>query len=137
MCFYVLVGAEADEFELRELLSADGMLDTSADAPPNRSCRERFPRTDSVVCVTLEGCSCALLETPLTGKVGRRHQRERDAFYRALTRATLRFGSIRLLVTGSETSSELASSHREGTTTLRELLASRRPEARGLLRVVA
>jgi hypothetical protein len=48
----------------------------------------------------------------------------------------VRFGSIRLLVLGGEGSAELATAHREGTTTLRELLASRRPSA-GLMRVVA
>ena len=135
MCYYVLVGAESEGFELREVLSADGALDT--DAAPDRAASERFPRTDSVVCVTFEGCSCALLETPVVGKVGRQHKPERDAFYAALTRATLRFGSIRLLVLGGEGSAELATSHRDGTTTLRELLASRRPHAQGLLRVVA
>jgi hypothetical protein len=135
MCYYVLVGAEAEGFELCEVLSSDGVLDT--DAPPDSSYRQRFPESDSVVCVTLEGCSCALLETPVVGKVGRQRKLERDAFYRALTRATVRFGSIRLLVAGGEGANELATSHREGTTTLRELLASRRPHAQGLLRVVA
>jgi hypothetical protein len=135
MCYYVLVGAEAEGFELREVLSADGALDT--DYPPDGVAARRFPATDSVVCVTLEGCSCALLETPIVGKVGRQHKPERNAFYAALTRATARFGSLRLLVLGGEGSAELATSDRDGTTTLRELLASRRPHAQGLLRVVA
>jgi hypothetical protein len=135
MCYYVLVGAEADGFELCEVLSSEAVLDT--DAPPNGSYRERFPESDSVVCVTVEGCSCALLQTPVVGKVGRQHKLERDAFYRALARATVRFGSIRLLVAGGDVANELATTHREGTTTLRELLASRRPQAQGLLRVVA
>lgn len=135
MCYYVLVGAEAEGFELREVLSADGTLDT--DSPADGVQAQRFPATDSVVCVTLEGCSCALLETPVVGKVGRQHKLERDAFYAALTRATLRFGSIRLLVLGGDGAAELATSHRDGTTTLRELLATRRPHAQGLLRIVA
>lgn len=134
MCYSVLVGAEADGFELGEMLSADGTLDTSA---PADAAVQRFPATDSVVCVTLEGCSCALLETPVVGKVGRQHKLERDAFYKALTRATVRFGSIRLLVLGGDGSAELATSHRDDTTTLRELLATRRPHAQGLLRIVA
>jgi hypothetical protein len=117
------------------MLSADGMLDTSA--PADDAAVQRFPATDSVVCVTLEGCSCALLETPVVGKVGRQHKLERDAFYKALTRATVRFGSIRLLVLGGDGDAELATSHRDGTTTLRELLATRRPHAQGLLRIVA
>lgn len=135
MCYYVLVGAEAAGYELRDVLSADGALDT--DAPPDRAAVRRFPEADSVVCVTLEGCSCALLETPVVGKVSRQHKQQRDAFYGALARATLRFGSIRLLVLGGDGATELATSHRDGTTTLRELLASRRPHAHGLLRIVA
>ncbi|HVY29073.1 MAG TPA: hypothetical protein VHB79_21090 [Polyangiaceae bacterium] len=135
MCYYVLVGAEAEGFELREVLSADGTLDT--DSPADGDAVRRFPATDSVVCVTLEGCSCALLETPVVGKVGRQHKPERNAFYAALTRATARFGSIRLLVLGGDGASELATRYRDGTTTLRELLATRRPHAQGLLRIVA
>lgn len=134
MCYYVLVGAETDVFQLRDVLSADGVLDT--DRAPDGLAAQRFPKEDAVICVTLEGCSCALLETPLVGKVGRQHKPERAAFFTALTRATARFGSIRLLVLGGEGSAELASSRHDGTTTLRELLASRRPQA-GLLRVVA
>lgn len=134
MCYYVLVGAETAEFQLRDVLSVDGLLDT--DAPPDRSACERFPATDSVVCVTLEGCSCALLETPVVGKQGRQHKPERDAFYRVLTRATARFGSIRLLVLGGDGSAELTSHHHDGPTTLRELLATRRPHA-GVMRIVA
>ena len=135
MCYYVLVGAEADGFQLRDVLSADGSLDT--DVTPDGVAARRFPGSDTVVCVTLEGCSCSLLETPLVGKVGRQHKQQRDAFYAALTRATARFGSIRLLVLGGDGSSELASNHRDGTTTLRELLSARRPHSQGLLRIVA
>jgi hypothetical protein len=135
MCYYVLVGAEADGFQLRDVLSADGSLDT--DVTPNEVAADRFPERDTVVCVTLEGCSCCLLETPLVGKVGRQHKQQRDAFFAALGRATARFGSIRLLVLGGEASSELASSHRDGTTTLRELLSTRRPHSQGLMRIVA
>jgi hypothetical protein len=135
MCYYVLVGAETEGFRLRDVLSADGGLDT--DMSPDGVAAQRFPKGDAVVCVTLEGCSCALLETPVVGKVSRQHKQQRDAFYAALTRATARFGSIRLLVLGGEGSAELATSRRDGTTSLRELLSSRRPDAQGLLRVVA
>jgi hypothetical protein len=134
MCYYVLVGAEAQTFQLRDVLSADGVLDT--DTPPDLEASRRFPKGDSVVCVTLEGCSCSLLETPVVGKVGRQHKQQRDAFYAALTRATARFGSIRLLVLGGEASAEL-SNHRDGTTSLRDLLSTRRPHSQGLLRIVA
>jgi hypothetical protein len=135
MCYYVLVGAETEGFQLRDVLSADGTLDT--DMSPDGVAAQRFPASDSVVCVTLEGCSCALLETPVVGKVGRQHKPERDAFYAALTRATARFGSIRLLVLGGEGSAELVRGDRDGTTSLRELLSSRRPHAQGLMRIVA
>jgi hypothetical protein len=135
MCYYVLVGAEAEGFQLRDVLSADGALDT--DVTPDGVAARRFPQGDQVVCVTLEGCSCALLETPVVGKVSRQHKAQRDAFYAALTRATARFGSVRLLVLGGDGSSELASSDRDGTTTLRELLTTRRPHSQGLLRIVA
>jgi len=135
MCYYVLVGAETEGFQLRDVLSADGVLDTGMS--PDGAAAQRFPAGDSVVCVTLEGCSCALLDTPVVGKVSRQHKLERNAFYAALARATARFGSIRLLVLGGEGAGELATSHRDGTTTLRELLASRRPQTQGLLRIVA
>jgi hypothetical protein len=134
MCYYVLVGAKTNAFQLRDALSADGLLDT--DVSPDGGAAQRFPDGDAVICVTLEGCSCALLETPLVGKVGRQHKPERAAFFTALTRATARFGSIRMLVLGGEGSAELATSQRDGTTSLSELLATRRPQA-GLIRVVA
>lgn len=133
MCFYVLVGAEAEEFQLRDVLSADGTFDT--DVTPDEVAAHRFPASDTVVCVTLQGCSCSLLESPIVGKVSRQHKRERDAFYAALTRATARFGGLRLLVLGGEGNAELASS--DGTTSLRELLSTRRPRAQRLLRIVA
>jgi hypothetical protein len=135
MCYYVLVGAEAEGYQLRDVLSADGSIDT--DVTPDEVAAHRFPASDTVVCVTLEGCSCALLDTPIVGKVGRQHRQQRDAFYAALTRATARFGSIRLLVLGGTGRSELASSHRDGTTTLRELLSPRRPHSQSLPRIVA
>jgi hypothetical protein len=135
MCYYVLVGAEAEAFQLRDVLSADGTLDT--DVPPDGAAAQRFPVDDAVICVTLEGCSCALLETPVVGKVSRQHKQQRDAFYAALTRATARFGSIRLLVLGGDGAAELAANHRDGTTSLRDLLATRRPHSQGLLRIVA
>lgn len=135
MCYYVLVGAEAEGFQLREALSGDGLLDT--DVTPDEVAAHRFPATDTLVCVTVEGCSCCLLETPVVGKVGRQHKPKRDAFYAGLSRATARFGSIRLLVLGGEGSTELATSRQDGTTTLRELLRTRRPHAQGLLSVVA
>lgn len=135
MCYYALVGAEAEGFQLREALSGDGRLDT--DVTPDEVASHRFPATDTVVCVTVEGCSCCLLETPVVGKVGRQRKPERDAFYAGLSRATARFGGIRLLVLGGEGSAELATGRQDGTTTLRELLSTRRPHAHGLLRVVA
>ena len=134
MCHYVLVGAEAEGFRLRDVLSADGSLDT--DVTPDADAALRFPKGDTVVCVTFEGCSCSLLETPV-GKAARRHKQQRDAFYAALTRATARFGCIRVLVLGGEGSRELVCSQRDGTTSLRELLTTRRPHSQGLLRIVA
>src|ERR1041384_2096640 len=100
MCYYVLVGAETDPFQLRAALSADGLLDT--DQPPDGLAAQRFPTDDAVICVTFEGCSCALIESPLAGKVSRQRKPERDAFFAALTRATVRFGRLRLLVLGGE-----------------------------------
>lgn len=135
MCYYALVGAEAEGFQLREALSGDGRLDT--DVTPDEVAAHRFPATDTVVCVTLEGCSCCLLETPVVGNARRQHKPERDAFYAGLGRATARFGSIRLLVLGGEGGAELATSRQDGTTSLRELLSTRSPHAQGLLRVVA
>ena len=135
MCYYVLVGAETDALRLQEALSADGLFDT--DQGPAEAALARFPESDNVVCVTLDGCSCALLETPVTGKVWSQHRRQRDAFYAALSRATLRFGSIRLLVMGRDGSADLASTRREGTIALREFLSTRRSHAQELLRVVA
>src|SRR6478736_3785117 len=73
MCYSVLVGAETDAFRLQEVLSCDGLFDT--DQAPAEAALERFPGTDNVVCVTLDGCSCALLETPVMGKVWSQHRR--------------------------------------------------------------
>jgi hypothetical protein len=134
MCYYVLVGAKTEAFRLRDVLSADGTLDT--DLPADAAATGRFPEQDAVVCVTLEGCSCALLETPLVGKTARQHKPQRDAFHGALSRAIARFGSIRWLVLGGEGSAEVPASHIETSTSLRELLASRRPRV-GSMRVVA
>ena len=135
MCFYVLVGAEAERFQLRDVLSADGTFDT--DCPPHQVAAHRFPQRDSVVCVTLDGCSCSFLEAPAVGKVSRAHQRQRDTFYSALARAKARFGSIRLLVLGSDGSAEMTWSHRDSSASLRELLSRRHAPAQTLLRGVA
>lgn len=97
MCIFALVGAQADPAELRRFLSGpDGELDT--DVAPNTSRVRSFPATDTILCVTTQGCSCALLEG-----VTRTPNREIHVagpsyvFRRALAGATLRFGGIRLL----------------------------------------
>jgi hypothetical protein len=97
MCTFALVGAEVDAAELRRFLSgADGDLNT--DLAPNATRVRSFPATDTVLCVTARGCSCALLEG-----VSRARNREIHVagpsyvFRRALAGATLRFGGIRLL----------------------------------------
>lgn len=74
----------------------DGELDT--DLAPDTGRVRSFPATDTVLCVTAKGCSCALLEG-----VTRAPNREIHVagpsyvFRRAVAGATLRFGGIRLL----------------------------------------
>ncbi len=99
MCRLAFIGAQTDLAGLRGVLSdPDVKLDVSATSDP--VALRCFPDRDSVVRVTLGGCSCTLLRG-----LGASGTETRDAhfagpgyfFRRALAAATLRFGSVRLL----------------------------------------
>jgi hypothetical protein len=99
MCRFALVGAQTDATSLRSMMGGrEGELDTHV--RPDPSAAASFPGSDTVLCVTSQGCSCALLEG-----VGLSHGSKRSVhfagtgyvFRRALAAAALRFGGIRLL----------------------------------------
>lgn len=98
MCDIALVGARADPPQLCDVLgSAGAYFDTDL---PEPALLGRFPPRDAVLRVTLNGCSCALLEG--LGRSGRRNAEAHVAgpgyaFRRALAAAALRFGEVLLL----------------------------------------
>jgi len=97
MCTFALVGAQADAGELRRFVSGpDEELNTDVAPDPGRACF--FPATDTILCVTTQGCSCALLEGMTRAPNREIHVAGPSyVFRRALAGATLRFGGIRLL----------------------------------------
>jgi hypothetical protein len=108
MCRFALIGARSETRSLHELIGGlDAGLDTEvAPADWTWPC---FPITDAVVCVTLQGCSCTLLEG-----VGSNGASKREAhfagpgysFRRMIAAAVGRFGSVRLLVGRDEPEAE-------------------------------
>jgi hypothetical protein len=99
MCNFALIGAAVDRAVLRQVLeNARPEFDT--DVPPPADVWGFFPAESAVVCVTLAGCSCALL-----AGVGLSNGRSSDAhvagpgyaFRRAVAEAVLRFGEVHLL----------------------------------------
>ncbi len=100
MCDIALVGVEGEPARLRAVLESAGAgLDT--DVRPAPELLQTFSGSDAVVCVTLNGCSCALLQG-----LGRADRPKAEAhvagpgysFRRALAAATLRFGEVRLVI---------------------------------------
>jgi len=98
MCEVALIGARCDAGQLRSVLSGpcdDGELDM--DAVPDPAAVRCFPDGDEIVALTLGACSCELLRGQ--GSTQAAHlARPAYAFRRALAGATLRFGSLRLLI---------------------------------------
>jgi hypothetical protein len=99
MCDLALLGAQTDALVLRNLLALpDWEFDT--DVIPDARGLARFPRSDTVVCLTMGGCSCVLLRgLGIDGGAGSDAHLAGPGymFRRALAAATLRFGSVRLL----------------------------------------
>lgn len=124
MCNFALVGATAESAKLREILeSADAALDTHV--LPDAEMLRRFPVRDAVVCVTLNGCSCALLEG--LGQAGRLNVDAHVAgpgygFRRALAAAALRFGGVRLVTYSTSCTRVLADELPRRSTTLSAFL---------------
>jgi hypothetical protein len=125
MCHFALIGAQTDSSTLRSMMAGrDCELDT--DVPPDPWAAGCFPSTDSVLCVTSEGCSCALLRG-----VGFSHDSRRTVhfagtgyvFRRAVAAAALRFGGIRLLA-HSRSDSAAREPLRQRSTTLGQFLRS-------------
>jgi hypothetical protein len=126
MCHFALVGARTDEAALRRILGGkDCELDTNI--PPDPRALGLFPVTDTVVCVTMNGCSCALLagvglsrsSNPTVHFAGPGY-----AFRRALAAATLRFGRVTLLAFNSSRVVPPGEPPRQRTTTLAHFLRS-------------
>jgi|GEM_PF-3080347 len=120
MCNFILVGARADVTELQRLLRGpDGELDTHVAAPPQAA--GGLPPSDTVVCVTTEGCSCVLFDG-----LGITRSTKREVhlagpgyvFRRALAAATLRFGGIRLRAYNTSTTLPACAPARRRTTSL-------------------
>jgi len=125
MCKFALVGAQTGAAELRSILRAND-CDLDTDVCPAPEAVAYFPATDTVICVTMRGCSCALLEG-----VGLTHDSNRSVhlagpgyvFRRALAAAALRYGGIRLLAYNPSTAAT-ARVPRRRTTTLGQFLRS-------------
>lgn len=119
-----MVGAQTDTAQLRAVLSGPSCeLDT--EVSPQAWARACFAPADNVLCVTLEGCSCALL-----AGLGLAGSAKREAhfagpgylFRRAIAAATLRWGSITLLTYDTRRGPRLVENIKRRTTTLGQLL---------------
>lgn len=100
MCRLALIGAAVDASRLLRILSGPNEeLDAQLVVDDRR--KAAFPSADSVVSVTLEGCSCALLKG-----LGHADRSPSDAhvagpgyaFRRGLAAAAMAFGGVRLLI---------------------------------------
>lgn len=106
MCRLAFIGAEADPTSLLSILNGPG---NEVEARVVSELNDSFPQTDTVVRVTIDGCSCALLKG--LGLAGRAPREAHVAgpgytFRRALAAATVAFGGVRLLVQANDPSSE-------------------------------
>lgn len=138
MCNFALVGARTDAAALRRILSGkDWDLDT--DVGPDPGALGCFPPADTVICVTTQGCSCALLQG-----LGLSHGARREmhvagpgyVFRCALAAATLRFGGIRLLAHNPATAALDSRAPRRRTTTLGQFLRSGLEPDDGVLSII-
>ena len=124
MCHFALVGAQTGAAELRRILRAND-CDLDADVCIAPEAVAYFPATDTVMCVTRQGCSCALLEG-----VGLTRDSKRSVhlagpgymFRRGLAAAALRYGSIRLLAYNAAMAATARVAPRRRTTTLGQFL---------------
>lgn len=124
MCLFALIGAACGRAELLQLLVRDA-VDFDTDVAPAAGALDCFPPEDEVVCLTLGGCSCALLDG-----VGLTNRRLADAhaggpgyaFRRALAEAVLRFGEVHLLAYSSAGASMIAADLGRRSTTLGNFL---------------
>jgi hypothetical protein len=136
MCTFALVGAQANAEEMRRLVTGpDGDFDT--DVVPDLGRVGSFPATDTVLCVTTQGCSCALLKGVTRAPNQDLHVAGPSyVFRRALAGAALRFGGIRLLVFDN---SVLAASEppKRRTITLGQFLRSGLAPDDGLVCIIA
>ena len=98
MCYFALMGAEAEAFRLRAAIeSVSDVFDT--DVAPEVTRVGVFPPSDTIVCVTLGGCSCALVTALRDGPRRSGHATTQSAAFRAvIANVTRHFGSSRLLV---------------------------------------
>jgi hypothetical protein len=139
MCNFALIGAQTDAAALRSILGGpDGELDTHV-APDPRAAKF-LPASDSVVCITLQGCSCALL-----AGVGLSQSSKRSVhfagpgyvFRRAVATATLRFGGVRLLAYNPSNLAPARESLPHRTATLCQFLRAGLDAGDGVVSIVA
>lgn len=101
MCEIALIGARTEVSSLRSVLSSRYLDDLNTDLVPEPAALRAFPSGDGVVAVTLGRCSCELLRGLGVADVeGCEAHLDGPGylFRRALASATVRFGSIRLLI---------------------------------------
>lgn len=137
MCDVAWLGARAQPAELRSVLSGHHP-ELELDLLPLPGALGAFPEHESVVSLTVGACSCALLRG--LGSTGPRPRAAHVAgvgygFRRALASATVRFGSIRLLLYRRAAFGEAPPRLRH-TSLSQLLLLGLEPEDR-LLRIVA
>jgi hypothetical protein len=108
MCRLAFIGAEADATSLLSILNGPGN-EVEARLVSDQELSDSFPQADTVVQITINGCSCALLKG-----LGLAGQAPREAhvagpgyiFRRGLAAATVAFGGVRLLVQANGASVE-------------------------------
>lgn len=131
-CYMLMVGAETDVARLRVELVATG-IDLDIRVQPDY--RTLFPATDAVLCVTLNGCSCACVAA--FGLVSQRKVVEPAyAFRGAVAQAVLKFRKVRLLAMHSPRHGNGTPEIGQRTTSLLQLLGAVRLEPWQMLTVV-
>jgi hypothetical protein len=100
MCELALVGAETESFRLLGIW-VDSQQDLDVELVQQRELLDAFPATDSVVRVTVGGCSCALLRGLGSSGAPAREAHvvgPAYAFRKGIAAASAVFGGVRLRI---------------------------------------
>lgn len=138
MCQFVMLGAQTEPHRLREIFSKS-THDFDTDVAPDARSLLHFSATCSVLCITFDGCSCALLSEPMGDGPpgGQCHPTPAYAFRRSLAEVALRFGSVQLLKRWGPRAEAQAEPITRRTTTLGQFLRRERIENNSLLHIIA